>query len=134
MPIHYAVDGPVAVVTIDRPERRNAVDREHAQDLADRFRDFDADAALMVAVLTGAGGTFCAGADLHAVAEGRGNRLDPSGDGPMGPTRLELGKPVIAAVEGYAVAGGSSWRCGVTCVSPPAGPRSASSAGVGGSR
>jgi enoyl-CoA hydratase len=106
MPIHYTIDGSVAVVTIDRPERRNAVDREHAQALADHFRDFDLDADLAVAVLTGAGGTFCAGADLHAVAEGRGSRLDPGGDGPMGPTRLELGKPVIAAVEGYAVAGG----------------------------
>jgi enoyl-CoA hydratase len=106
MPIHYAAEGPVCVVTIDRPERRNAVDREHAEALATAFRRFDHDDHLASAVLTGMGGTFCAGADLHAVAEGRGNRVAPTGDGPMGPTRLELSKPVIAAVEGYAVAGG----------------------------
>ena len=106
MTIHYEVAGPVAVVTMDRPERRNAVDREHADRLAEVFRGFDADDALAVAVLTGAGGTFCSGADLHAVAEGQGNRVSADGDGPMGPTRLRLAKPVIAAVEGYAVAGG----------------------------
>jgi enoyl-CoA hydratase len=106
MTIHYEVAGPVAVVTMDRPERRNAVDRDHADQLADSFRRFDTDDALAVAVLTGAGGTFCSGADLHAVASGDGNRVAPDGDGPMGPTRLRLTKPVIAAVEGYAVAGG----------------------------
>ena len=106
MTIHYAVEGAVAAVTIDRPERRNAVDREHAEELAEAFRRFDADERLSVAVLTGAGGVFCAGADLKAVAEGRGNRMAPDGDGPMGPTRLELSKPVIAAIEGPAVAGG----------------------------
>jgi enoyl-CoA hydratase len=98
--------GPVALVTIDRPEVRNAVDRPTAEALADAFRLFDADESLRVAVLAGAGGTFCAGADLKAVAGGRGNRAAEDGDGPMGPTRMLLGKPVIAAVEGFAVAGG----------------------------
>jgi enoyl-CoA hydratase len=98
----------VLVVTIDRPEVRNAVDRPTAQALADAFRAFDADHDLRVAVLTGAGGTFCSGADLKGVAAGRGNRLtdDMSDDGPMGPTRMLLSKPVVAAVEGHAVAGG----------------------------
>jgi enoyl-CoA hydratase len=96
----------VAVVTIDRPEVRNAVDGPTAERLAEAFRRFDADAGLAVAVLTGAGGCFCAGADLHAVAEGRGNRVAEDGDGPMGPTRLLLSKPVVAAIEGFAVAGG----------------------------
>jgi enoyl-CoA hydratase/carnithine racemase len=99
-------DGPVTIVTIDRPAARNAVDAPTAAALADAFRAFDADPARAVAVLTGAGGTFCSGADLKAIAAGHGNRLAPDGDGPMGPTRLELGKPVIAAVEGHAVAGG----------------------------
>jgi enoyl-CoA hydratase len=98
--------GAVTTVIIDRPEVRNAVDRETAAALADAFRAFDADDGAAVAVLTGAGGTFCAGADLHRVAAGDGNRVEPDGDGPMGPTRLRLGKPVIAAVEGHAVAGG----------------------------
>jgi enoyl-CoA hydratase len=98
--------GPVTTVVIDRPEVRNAVDRATAARLADAFRDFDADGGAAVAVLTGAGGTFCAGADLRAYAAGDGNRVEPAGDGPMGPTRLRLGKPVIAAVEGHAVAGG----------------------------
>jgi enoyl-CoA hydratase len=94
------------VVTIDRLERRNAVDFEAAAALAAAFRRFDSDAALSVAVLTGAHGTFCAGADLKALAEGTMLDLRETGDGPMGPTRLRLSKPVIAAVEGYAVAGG----------------------------
>jgi enoyl-CoA hydratase len=94
------------VVTIDRPDRRNAVDGVTAAALADAFRAFDGDDTLALAVLTGAGGTFCAGADLKAVAAGEGNAARMEGDGPMGPTRLRLGKPVIAAVEGYAVAGG----------------------------
>jgi len=100
------VDGPIAVVTIDRPAVRNAVDGPTAALLADAFRRFDADPALSVAILTGAGGTFCAGADLKAISAGTGNRVDADGDGPMGPTRLWLSKPVIAAVEGHAVAGG----------------------------
>lgn len=99
-------DGPVAVVTIDRPEVRNAVDGPTADALREAFERFDADDALAVAVLTGAGGTFCAGADLEAVAEGRRNRVTDDGPGPMGPTRMTLSKPVIAAIEGHAVAGG----------------------------
>jgi len=99
-------DGPVTIVTIDRPHARNAVDRPTAALLAEAFRTFDADDAGRVAVLNGADGTFCAGADLKAVGEGRGNRVADDGDGPMGPTRMLLNKPVIAAVEGYAVAGG----------------------------
>lgn len=108
MTVHVERDGPVTVVTIDRPEVRNAVDRPTAEALADAFRTFDADDGTSVAVLTGAGGTFCAGADLKGVADGRGNRVvdDMDADGPMGPTRMELAKPVIAAVEGFAVAGG----------------------------
>lgn len=98
--------GRTLVVTINRPERRNAVDRETAAGLAAAFRDFDDDNELDVAILTGAGTTFCAGADLKALADGRGNRIVADGDGPMGPTRLELSKPVIAAVEGHCVAGG----------------------------
>jgi len=104
--VRYEVDGPLAIVTIDRPAVRNAVDGPTAAALADAFRRFDADAALAVAILTGAGGTFCAGADLKAISEDRGNRVTQDGDGPMGPTRMQLGKPVLAAVEGYAVAGG----------------------------
>lgn len=99
-------EGAVAVITIDRPQLRNAVDRPTAEALAAAFRRFEADEALAVAVLTGAGGAFCAGADLKAVAEGRGNRVSEDGDGPMGPTRMVLSKPVIAAIEGPAVAGG----------------------------
>ena len=95
----------VTVVTIDRPARRNAVDPETAAQLAGAFRAFDADAGQSVAVLTGAGGTFCAGFDLVALAGGDAV-LDYSGDAPMGVSRLQLGKPVIAAVEGHAVAGG----------------------------
>lgn len=104
--VRYEVDGPVVVVTIDRPEVRNAVDGPTAEALAGAFRRFDADDALAAAVLTGAGGTFCAGADLKGVAAGRGNHVAEEGDGPMGPTRMLLNKPVIAAVEGHAVAGG----------------------------
>jgi enoyl-CoA hydratase len=99
-------DGPVAIVTLERPELRNAVDGPTAAALAAAFRAFDADPELAVAVFTGAGGTFCAGADLRALSEGRGNQVREHGDGPMGPTRLALTKPVIAAVEGFAVAGG----------------------------
>jgi len=99
-------DGRVTVVTINRPQARNAVDRPTAALLAAAFRDFEADDERFVAVLTGAAGTFCAGADLKGVGEGRGNAVTENGDGPMGPTRMLLTKPVIAAVEGYAVAGG----------------------------
>ncbi|WP_370289989.1 crotonase/enoyl-CoA hydratase family protein [Nocardioides sp.] len=99
-------DGPVTLIGIDRPERRNAVDRASAEALADAFRAFDADPDAAVAVLHGEGGTFCAGADLQALAAGDPNRFEPDGDGPMGPTRLRLGKPVIAAIAGHAVAGG----------------------------
>ena len=106
MTVRTERDGPVLIVTIDRAPVRNAVDRLTAADLADAFRSFDADPDLSVAVLTGAGGTFCAGADLKAVSERRGNRTSPAGDGPMGPSRMVLSKPVIAAVEGHAVAGG----------------------------
>ena len=108
MTVHLRTDGPVLVVTIDRPEARNAVDGPTATALVSAFRDFDADESLSVAVLTGANGTFCAGADLKAIGSGRGNRIeaDVSLDGPMGPTRMLLSKPVIAAVEGHAVAGG----------------------------
>ena len=109
MTVRYEVAGPVAVVTIDRPEARNAVDRPTADALIDAFTRFDADDALAVAVLTGAQGTFCAGADLKAMSEPDGariNRVALDGDGPMGPTRMQLSKPVIAAIEGHAVAGG----------------------------
>jgi len=99
-------DGAVTIVTIDRPAVRNAVDGPTAAALADAFRRFDADDSSPVAVLTGAGGTFCAGADLKGVSQGRGNRVTEDGDGPMGPSRMLLSKPVLAAVEGYAVAGG----------------------------
>jgi len=99
-------DGPVTVVTIDRPEVRNAVDSATARALLDAFDAFDADPLASVAVLTGVGGTFCAGADLKALAAGDKRPLRDEGPGPMGPTRLDLSKPVIAAVEGHAVAGG----------------------------
>ena len=98
--------GPVTTVIINRPEARNAVDRPTAEALADAFRRFDADPDAAVAVLWGAGGHFCAGADLKAIGTGRANRVSDDGDGPMGPTRVRLSKPVIAAVSGYAVAGG----------------------------
>src|SRR5437764_11450235 len=109
MTVHFEIDGPVAVVTIDRPESRNAVDRPTAAALVDACDRFEADAALSVMVFTGARGTFCAGADLKAITEaggGRANRVAVDGDGPMGPTRRVLTKPVIAAIEGHAVAGG----------------------------
>src|SRR2546423_10744599 len=101
--IRYETEGAVATVTIDRPEVANAVDRSTAEALADAFRRFEADADLAVAVLTGAGGKFCAGADLKAMQEPgapRASRVEPDGDGPVGPTRMMLGKPLIAAGEG----------------------------------
>ncbi|RJP67008.1 MAG: crotonase/enoyl-CoA hydratase family protein [Candidatus Abyssobacteria bacterium SURF_17] len=109
MPIHFETDGSIAIITIDRPEVANAIDRPTATALADAFRAFERDDALAVAVLTGANGKFCAGADLKAMREGnteRVTRVEPDGDGPVGPTRMLLSKPVIAAVEGHAVAGG----------------------------
>jgi enoyl-CoA hydratase len=106
MSVDYSLEGTVAVVTLNRPDRRNAVDASTASALADAFRSFEADASARVAVLTGAGGTFCAGADLKALGEGEPRPVVEEGDGPMGPTRMRLSKPVIAAVEGYAVAGG----------------------------
>lgn len=111
LPILTEIDGPVFVVTINRPERRNAVDRDCADALVKAFNAFDRDNDLAVAILTGNGGEFCAGADLKAIAEGKGNRIDGAPEdfhlnGPMGPTRMTLSKPVIAAIEGNAVAGG----------------------------
>lgn len=96
----------ILIVTIDRPNRRNAVDRPTAEALSAAFKAFDENDDLRAAILTGTGGNFCAGADLQAIASGHGNRTSPDGDGPMGPTRMRLSKPVIAAIEGYAVAGG----------------------------
>jgi enoyl-CoA hydratase len=98
--------GPVTTVILDRPEVRNAVDGPTAGALAEAFADFDADADASVAVLFGAGGTFCAGADLKAMGGADGNRTESDGTGPMGPSRMRLSKPVIAAVAGHAVAGG----------------------------
>src|SRR5262245_63258699 len=98
--------GPVTTVILDRAAAKNAVDRDTAQALADAFRAFDAAATSRVAVLYGDHGTFCAGADLKALAAGKPNRVAPDGDGPMGPSRMLLSKPVIAAIAGHAVAGG----------------------------
>lgn len=106
MAVRVEKSGPVTTVLLSRPEVKNAVDRRTAEALADAFRAFDADAEASVAVLHGDGGTFCAGADLKAIASGDGNRVAPDGDGPMGPTRMLLSKPVIASIAGYAVAGG----------------------------
>ena len=107
MSVTVEKNGPVTTVILSRPEVRNAVDRPAAQALADAFRDFEADDEAQVGVFYGANGTFCAGADLKAIAaDERRNRLEPEGDGPMGPTRMLLSKPVIAAISGYAVAGG----------------------------
>src|SRR6478735_8749070 len=106
MAVHVEAIGPVTMVTIDRPPQRNAVDGPTAVELAEAFRAFDADDSASVAVLYGAGGTFCAGADLHALGTPDQNRVEPDGDGPMGPTRMRLTKPVVAAIAGHAVAGG----------------------------
>lgn len=106
MAVRVERKGPIFTVILSRPERRNAVDRPTAAALADAFREFDGDADAHVAVLFGEGGNFCAGADLKAVSSGDGNVTREDGDGPMGPSRIVLSKPVIAAVAGYAVAGG----------------------------
>lgn len=98
--------GPVTTVVINRPKVKNAVDRQTAQELADAFRGFDRDHDAKVGVLCGADGTFCAGADLKAIAAGEPNRVEADGDGPMGPARMLLSKPVIAAISGHAVGGG----------------------------
>jgi enoyl-CoA hydratase len=106
MTVRATAQGPLWIVTLDRPTRRNAIDRATAQALADAFRAFDADDTARVAILYGDHGTFCAGADLKAISEGDGNRVATDGDGPLGPTRMRLDKPVIAAIAGHAVAGG----------------------------
>jgi enoyl-CoA hydratase len=109
MSIHYEVGGAVALVTIDRPDVANAIDRPTAEELVDALRQFEASGEVSVAVLSGANGTFCAGADLKAMQEPgapRASRVEPDGDGPVGPTRMLLTKPVIGAIEGHAVAGG----------------------------
>ncbi|HTY77535.1 MAG TPA: crotonase/enoyl-CoA hydratase family protein [Candidatus Bathyarchaeia archaeon] len=106
MTIRVERQDAVATIVMDRPEARNAVDGPAARALAEAFREFEGDDRLRVAVLWGAGGTFCAGADLKARGTERGLKLAPDGDGPLGPSRLTFTKPTIAAVEGYAVAGG----------------------------
>ncbi len=106
-PVLFEADGPVAVGTLNRPEVRNAIDGPTAAALAAALRRFDASDALSVAVIVGAGGTFCAGADLRSILEpGRAPRVEDEGDAPMGFSRMLLSKPCIAAVEGHAVAGG----------------------------
>src|SRR5262245_16443911 len=106
MSVRVERNGPITTIILDRPQARNAVDRPTADALASAFREFDADPEAHVGVLYGDGGVFCAGADLKAVARGEPNRVEPEGDGPMGPSRMILSKPVIAAIAGHAVAGG----------------------------
>jgi enoyl-CoA hydratase len=106
MSVNIEKNGTITTVILSRPTVRNAVDRATARALADAFREFEADESALVGVLYGDHGAFCAGADLKAIAEGRGNRVEADGDGPMGPSRMVLSKPVIAAISGYAVAGG----------------------------
>ena len=106
MTVYIEKEGPVTTIVLSRPGVRNAVDRDAAQELADAFHSFEIDKEARAAVFSGDQGQFCAGADLKKIAEGKPNRMEPAGDGPMGPTRLRLSKPVIAAISGYAVAGG----------------------------
>jgi len=106
MPVYVEKNGRITTVILDRPEVRNAVNRETAEALAEAFREFDRDDEALVGVLFGDHGTFCAGADLKAIASGNHNRTESTGDGPMGPSRMVLSKPVIGAIAGYAVAGG----------------------------
>jgi len=106
MTVYVEKDGPVTTIILSRPTVRNAVDREAAKELADAFRSFEIEKEARVAVFSGDQGQFCAGADLKKFAEGKPNRMETEGDGPMGPTRMRLNKPVIAAISGYAVAGG----------------------------
>ena len=106
MTIRIEKDFPVFTIIIDNPEVKNAVDGETAEELANAFRNFENEEKAEVAVLWGANGTFCSGANLKAVLDGKGNRIEVDGDGPMGPTRMILSKPVLAAVAGHAVAGG----------------------------
>jgi len=109
MTIEIEIDYPIFIVTINNPEVRNAVDRQTAQELADAFRRFEKDGKALVGILSGKGGNFCAGANLKAISEdneSKINRIKVDGDGPMGPTRMFLNKPIIAAISGYAVAGG----------------------------
>jgi enoyl-CoA hydratase len=106
MSVRVEKNGAVTTIVIDRPQVKNAIDRATADALSSAFRAFEADNDAAVGVLAGEGGTFCAGADLGAFARGEGNRLAPDGDAPLGPSRMFLGKPMIAAVSGHAVAGG----------------------------
>lgn len=106
MSLRIETNSPICTVILSRPQAKNAIDRQTATELADSFRRFDADETLAAAVLHGDHGTFCSGADLEAIAAGDPNRVEAEGDGPLGPTRLRLGKPVIAAIAGHAVAGG----------------------------
>lgn len=106
MAVYVDQDGPVTIVTLSRPQVRNAVDRETADELAAAFRSFDSDVSARVGVFTGDQGFFCAGADLKKIADGTPNRVETDGNSPMGPARMQLSKPVIAAIAGYAVAGG----------------------------
>lgn len=107
----FDTDGTVAVISINRPDVKNAVDKETAAQLAAAFRRLENDKSLLVGVLTGTNETFCSGADLKAISSGNFNRLEDEGDGPMGPSRMQLYKPMIAAVAGYAVAGGMELAC-----------------------
>ena len=111
MSIRVEKQGPVTTIILALPEVKNAIDGPTARALADAMRAFDSDADARVGVLWGEGGTFCAGADLKAIAEGRGNRVAKDGDGPLGPTRMTLSKPVVAAIAGHAVAGGLELAC-----------------------